>query len=116
MAEKKRAPGHLKPTTRRWWASVVAEYELEPHHIRLLTLAAESWDRCEQAREAIAEHGLTFIDAHGSPKARPEVSIERDSRIAFARLLRELGLDVQPPSESRSLGITPNAYRKTGGS
>jgi len=114
MAEKKRAPQHLKPATRRWWASVVAEYELEDHHIRLLTLAGESWDRCVEARVAIAEHGLTFVDGRGSPKARPEVGIERDSRIAFARLLRELGLDVQPPAESRSLPITANAYRKTG--
>jgi phage terminase small subunit len=78
---------------------VVGEYELEPHHVRLLTLAAESWDRCQQAREAIAEHGLTHDDRFGQPHARPEVGIERDSRIAFARLLRELALDIEGPSE-----------------
>ena len=116
MGEKKRAPNHLQPATRRWWARVVAEYELEPHHIRLLTLAGEAWDRCVQAREAIAEHGLTFTDPHGSPKARPEVAIERDSRVGFARLLRELGLDVQPSSESRSPVIAGNFYRKVEGS
>jgi P27 family predicted phage terminase small subunit len=116
MTAKTKAPRHLKPATRRWWASVVADYELEPHHIRLLTLAAESWDRCQQAREAIAEHGLTFTDRHGSPRARCEVAIERDSRIAFARLLRELGLDVQPPAESRPLAIRGNAFRKVEGS
>jgi len=113
---KKRAPQHLQPATRRWWSSVVADFELEDHHIRLLTLAAESWDRCQQAREAIAEHGLTYVDGHGSPRARPEVGIERDSRIAFARLLRELGLDVQPPAESRSPVIAGNFYRKVEGS
>jgi P27 family predicted phage terminase small subunit len=116
MAEKMKPPRHLKPATRRWWKSVVADFELEPHHVRLLTLAGESWDRCVQAREALAEHGLTFMDRHGSPRARPEVGIERDSRIAFARLLRELGLDVQPPSENRAPAILANAFRKIGGS
>jgi phage terminase small subunit len=93
-------PPHLRPATRDWFASVLANYELEPHHLRLLTLAAEAWDRCEQAREAIAEHGAVFNDRFGSPRARPEIAIERDSRIAFARLVRELSLDVEPPSEA----------------
>jgi hypothetical protein len=47
-------PKHLQPATRQWFASVVEDYELEPHHVRLLTLAAEAWDRGVQAREAIA--------------------------------------------------------------
>jgi P27 family predicted phage terminase small subunit len=114
MAEKMKAPRHLQPATRRWWASVVSEYELDPHHVRLLTLAGEAWDRGQQAREALAVNGLTFTDRHGAPRARPEVAIERDSRIAFARLLRELGLDVQPPSETRPVAIVGNAYRKAG--
>jgi hypothetical protein len=80
---------------------VVADFELEAHHLRVLTLAAESWDRCQQAREAIDQNGITFEDKHGQPRARPEVAIERDSRIAFARLLRELCLDVDPPADVR---------------
>jgi len=97
-----KAPKHLRAATRRWWQSVLAEYELQPHHVKLLTLAGESWDRCQQAREALAEHGTTYVDRHGLPRARPEVAIERDSRIAFARLLRELALDVSTPTESAS--------------
>lgn len=96
-----KAPKHLAVPTRRWWESVVAEYELEPHHIRLLTLAGESWDRCCQAREAIAEHGLTFVDRLGVPRSRPEIAVERDSRIAFARMIRELALDVDTPDGPR---------------
>jgi phage terminase small subunit len=91
-------PKHLRAETAKWFQSVTKDYELEPHHIRLLTLAAQSWDRAEQAREALAEHGLTFEDRFHQPHARPEVSIERDSRIAFARLLRELCLDLEPPT------------------
>lgn len=94
-----KAPQHLTPATRRWWREVVEEFELEPHHIRLLTLAAEAWDRCEQAREALAEHGATYQDRFEQPRARPEVNIERDSRIGFARLMRELALDVESPRQ-----------------
>lgn len=94
------APRHLKASTRLWFEGVLGEYELEPHHIRLLTLAGEALDRGCEAREALAKHGLTYDDKRGMPHARPEVAIERDSRTAFARLLRELDLDVDdaPPA------------------
>ncbi len=99
MADNPKPPRHLRPATRRWFAAVVDEFELEPHHIRLLTLACEAWDRGQQAREVIDADGMTFSDRFGQPKARPEVAIERESRIGFARLLRELALDVDAPAE-----------------
>ncbi|GAB1716327.1 MAG: hypothetical protein NTAFB05_13690 [Nitrobacter sp.] len=96
-------PSHLRPPTAKWWRSVIADFDLDPHHVRLLTLAAEAWDRGQQAREIIESDGMTFIDRFGSPKPRPEVAIERDSRIGFARLLRELALDgVDGPEAPRS--------------
>ena len=95
------APKHLRQPTKKWWRKVVADWDLQEHHLRLLTLAAQTWDRAEQAREVLAEQGLTFNDRFGQPKSRPEVAIERDSRLAFARLLRELCLDEVEPPESR---------------
>ncbi len=94
-------PTHLQPATQAWWKSVVSEYVLEPHHLRLLQSACEAWDRTQQAREILSETGLSYIDRLGAPRSRPEVAIERDGRIAFARLLRELALDVEAPAESR---------------
>jgi P27 family predicted phage terminase small subunit len=99
-------PKHLRADTAAWFASIVGEYELDSHHLRLLTKACEAWDRSEQAREAVAKLGMTYEDRFGAPRARPEIAIERDSRLAFARLVRELGLDVAAPSESR-----PNALK-----
>lgn len=95
-------PGHLRAPTRRWWRSVVEDFDLEAHHLRLLTRAAEAWDRGEEAREAVAKYGLTYTDRFGAPRARPEVAVERDSRIGFARLLRELALDVDTPEAPRA--------------
>jgi phage terminase small subunit len=104
-----KAPSHLRPATAAWWGKVMADYELEEHHVRILTLAAESWDRGQQAREALATNGLTFMDRFQQPHARPEIAIERDSRIAFARLVRELALDVEEPNSSAPPTIRGNA-------
>jgi phage terminase small subunit len=99
MATQK-PPAHLRSATKRWWSSVLEDYDLDPHHVRLLTLAAEAWDRGQQAREVVDRDGMTFVDRFGQPKARAEINIERDSRIGFARLLRELALDVDAPDEA----------------
>ena len=103
-----KAPAHLDPATARWWRAVLREYALEDHHVRLLTLAGEAWDRTQQARAALQQHGLTFEDASGNPRPRPEVAIERDSRTAFARLIRELDLDHTTLPESRPPGLRSN--------
>lgn len=93
-------PKHLSASARRWFTEVMSTFDMEEHHIRLLLLACQSWDRSEQARAEIARHGLIYTDAGGQPRTRPEIAIERDSRLAFARLLRELDLDVAGPGET----------------
>jgi hypothetical protein len=72
----------------------MADYALEPHHIRLLNLACEAYDSAQEARE-----GKIFIDRFDQPKPRPEVAIQRDSAIGFARMLRELDLDISGPTD-----------------
>lgn len=97
----RRAPEHLQPETQRWWRAVARVYSLEAHHLRLLTLAAEAWDRAQEARERIAADGAYLTDRFGQLRAHPAVAVERDSRIGFARLVRELDLDVDPPAEPK---------------
>ena len=92
-------PSHLRKDTQRWWADTSADWTLEPHHLRLLTLAAESWDRHEAARELIESEGLCVETKAGGPRTHPAVKIEAEARIAFVRCLRELDLDVDPPKE-----------------
>lgn len=92
MKGSRRAPAHLTESARALWRQVDAEYDLEDFERRLLTLACEALDRCDQARLAIREHGLTCEDGKGNPRPRPEVAIERDARLAAARLFRELNL------------------------
>jgi P27 family predicted phage terminase small subunit len=84
----------------------MTEYALEPHHVRLLQAACETWDRLQQAREILATDGLMVEGAQG-PKAHPMLAVERDSRLALARLIRELDLDTEPPAQ----GVRPPALR-----
>jgi len=98
---KSKLPAHLAASTRAWAAQIEADYALESHHLRYLVLAGEAWDRGCAARAVIDEKGMTYTDKNGDPRARPEVAIERDCRIAFARLMRELNLDSSPPPDTR---------------
>ncbi|TPL97316.1 P27 family phage terminase small subunit [Mesorhizobium sp. B2-3-10] len=95
-------PANLRPATKRWFKSVLDDYDLEGHHIRLLILAAEAWDQSQIAREVLDKDGQTFNDRFGQPKERPEIGILNNARIAFARLIRELALDVDTPEAPRA--------------
>ena len=96
-----RAPKHLSEAARKIWNSVVKDYELEPRHLELLRLALEALDAAEKARQTIASEGQIVDGGRYGKKAHPCIAIERDSRIAHARLMRELGLDLENPAASR---------------
>src|SRR4051794_2498715 len=93
-------PKHLSPATKEWWREIVRNFELESHHLQLLVLASEARDRCEEARAQIAKDGA-YVSGRYGLRAHPAVAVERDSRLAFARLLRELDLDAEAPAEHR---------------
>ena len=107
----RRAPSHLRPAARALYLNVDREYALDGHHRTLLLLACEALDRCVAAREALDEHGTTFIDRYDQPRARPEIAIERDSRLAFARLLRELDLDADAEASPAAFPVAPPRAR-----
>jgi hypothetical protein len=75
--------------------------------MRLLMAAAEALDRAEEARLVLKEEGIVIRDRYDKPKSHPAVAIERDARLSFARLLRELELDAEGPKDTRP----PNLQR-----
>lgn len=102
-----KAPAHLKES-REFFEYIMREFiDFEEHHRRLLVLACEAWDRCVQARTMLAKDGITFVDRHGSIKPHPGIAIEKDSRIAFARMIREIGLDITD-ADSRPPALPAN--------
>jgi phage terminase small subunit len=94
-----KVPTYLRAETQAWMRSVLKHFVLEDHHIHLLRLCCEALDRTEQARELLAKDGLVCEGREGL-KPHPAIAIERDSRVAVARLLRELALDFDdaPPA------------------
>src|SRR5512135_3749362 len=101
----KRAPAHLSPATKRWWLDVVSTWTLDEHHLHLLTAAAGALDRAEEARQTLLKEGSYFTNRHGERRPHPALQCERDSKILFSRLIRELDLDgeaaplaARPPS------------------
>lgn len=82
-----------------WWEEVERDHVLEAHHRHLLRLAAEAYDRAQSAREVLDKDGVSFTDRFGSPKIRPEVTVERDCRRDFGKLLAQLNLDQEPPPQ-----------------
>jgi len=97
----------LRPDTLEWLNGVLEDYVLEPHAIRLLTLAAQAWDRCQEARAQLHLEGLT-IESRQGMKPHPMLAVERDSANRFAALIKQLELDVDEPK--RGPGRPPTGY------
>ena len=93
MTTPARPPSHLKAPGKGLWQRILANFILEDHHLVILQAACEAADRGAQARTLLQQSGLTFTDPKGVIHAHPAVSIEKDSRIALLRALRELSLD-----------------------
>ena len=108
-----KAPPHLAAETRKWFTEVVTTYQLEPHHFRLFSLPPRLGTAARKRGEQLP---ATASSALTTGRAHPAVAIERDSRLAFARLLRELDLDTEPPpSWSRPPALHSNRRNLRGG-
>jgi phage terminase small subunit len=105
------APRHLTAATRAWWRDIVDSYELEAHQLRLLTLAGEAFDRCEQARQLLDREGLVLGGREGGSRPHPAIAIERDSRNAFARLVDQLDLETTGPKRGPGRPATPITWK-----
>jgi phage terminase small subunit len=105
------APKGLRTAQRRLWREIVASFELEDHHLRILEAACRELDRAEAAEDTIAAEGEYITNERSKAvKPHPAGQVARSARLAAARLLRELGLeddvhvDVRRLSRSRGYG------------
>ena len=101
-------PDYLREETKEWAQEILDGFELEGHHMKLLILACEALDRISEAREVIAKEGAYYRDRFGKPKTHPALAVEKDNKIIFARLMRELNLDIEPAG---SMGRPPGLYK-----
>ena len=99
---KIRYPSHLKTDGRKFYKKVLSDFELtDSHDLERLGLACECLDRIGEARRQVEIDGPFFVDRWGQPKEHPGQKCVRDNCVLFARLLREMCLDIEQPEESR---------------
>lgn len=101
-------PKQLSKPGRAYWHTVTTTFVLDDDGLALLLQACTMLDRAEAAAATIAVEGLTQRDRFGQLKPHPCVEVERQSRLAFARLRRELNLS-DPPSNTKP--PLPPGYR-----
>ncbi len=90
------APDHLSSEAKEWWLRVIREWEIDTAQLPILEVALGAWDRLAEARQQIAEDGLTFMNQEtGVRHAHPAVSIERDARREFRLAWKQLGLETE---------------------
>ena len=98
-------PRELKARGRKFWRQVTNDYDLvEYHHFELLKQACFCLDRVDLARKTIEREGPFILDRFNQCREHPGLKLEKDNRILFARLVRELGLDIvttesRPPAQ-----------------
>jgi len=82
--------------------SVLREYKFDDtHDFRRLDLAAHCLDRIEECQAVIETEGLFVLDRFEQKKEHPAVKCERDQKVVFCRIIRELNLDIETPKDSR---------------
>jgi len=91
---KQKAPSHLSADSKKLFAAIIEDYEIDAAGEMVLIATLEARDRRDQARAAIATAGATITDRFGVIKASPWTAIERDAATTMMRGFRLLGLDL----------------------
>lgn len=111
VARKVHPPRHLSTASKRWWRSVVTEWEMSDTDLKILVMACEALDRAERARKALLEEGEFYTDTKGIVHSHPAVGVESTSKKLAAKLIADLRLDMpqpRPVGRPGGPGIKPN--------
>lgn len=85
-------PRGISAEAKKLWKELTDTYDFSPDRLEVLRESCHALTRAQQARIALEEYGHTYEDRFGQPKARPEVAIEHNSRLAFNKLIQSLYL------------------------
>src|SRR5436190_21946470 len=109
-ADAPEPPGGLGGEAAEWWRQVVAEWRLAPDELALLEQACQALDRVMEVRAAIDADGLMVDSLHGDgQRLHPAYVVERDSRLAFGRLVKQLALP-HAKAPRGPLALTPRRW------
>lgn len=94
-------PKHLLKGGKQLWLDIAGEYDLEAHQVEILRSLCETLDRLELCRRQLKKDGLFSVNRFGETKPHCALKEEREHRVLFARLARELNLDLEIPESPR---------------
>ena len=91
----KKIPGYIKIPGQAWLKKLFSEFQFDKSELELTYQAAGCLDRINSAGHSIEANGILI-----GPKLNPACNVERDNKILFSRLCRELGI-IGPETEAR---------------
>lgn len=97
-------PAGLGPAGRDLWRRVLGAFELDPHEIPGLPLAARQLDDVAAWEQLLAGQGPVTVGSTGQPRLSAVVTELRQSRLAVAKLLDGLRLPLDLAEEKRPSG------------
>jgi hypothetical protein len=102
MSRKPKPPKHFSAELTAWFSYYVDEFDMDPAEAVILEMMGDCLREYQGLRfELASAKTYTFVDRHGSPKLRPQLSAMNTCRISYARLRRELNLPIEEPDEVR---------------
>lgn len=103
----KRCPDGCTDPVRVFRRAVQAEWDLDVRHLAILDQACAVLKEIYSTSATLHREGLFYHDRFGQPKVHPLQKELRQLRVVFARLVRELGLDV----DEEDFVLTPTTVR-----
>lgn len=91
-----RAPKGVGTQGRRLWAEVLAEHELSQAELAVLAAACRCVGTLERLADALADGGLTSLNAAGAAVTNPLLVEQRLQAATLTRLLASLRLPEEP--------------------
>jgi hypothetical protein len=99
-SDRARCPAGLGKAGQAVWRAVTGDYDLTDPELRVLEQASIAADRAAEARVAIERDGA-YVDGRYGPRQHPAIAVERDSRAALLRALKDLNVIDRPAPKHR---------------
>ena len=97
-----RTPSGLQAPGKKFYKKVMHEYEMEEaHDLQRLFMACRCLDEIAEAEEVVRNEGRFILDRFKQQKEHPAAKAIRENKVLFCRIIRELGLDLAIPGDSR---------------
>ena len=97
-----RTPSGLQAPGKKFWKKVLSEYEMEESYdLERLKQACGCLDEIYESQKIVVGEGRFVLDRFQQQKEHPAAKAIRENKVLFCRIIRELGLDLAIPGDSR---------------